>query len=338
MQNKLSDLKISALEEIKLAGSVKEIELLKVKYLGKKGPLTAILRGMGQLSAEERPAIGQLANEVKLAIAGVLEEVSKALAEQELAKRLASEQIDITLPSREVKLGKKHPLTQVREEMEEILVGMGFAIAEGPEIELDYYNFQALNFPDNHPARDMQDTFYIRDDVLLRTHTSPVQIRSMEQLEPPVKIIAPGKVYRCDSDHTHSPMFMQLEGLYVDEGVTFAHLKGVLDHFCRQIFDSGVKTRFRPSFFPFTEPSAEIDVSCVICRGKGCRVCKGSGWLEILGAGMVDPGVFGFVDYDPEKITGFAFGLGIDRVAMLKFGIDNIKLFYENDLRFLRQF
>ncbi len=338
MRTQLAEIEQAALREAKTLATLREVEQLKVKYLGKKGLVTGILRGMGQLSPEERPLVGQLANRVKKGIESALDELAGKLAQKELDEKLLKEKIDITLPPRLIKLGKKHILSQVREEIEDVLIEMGFAIAEGPEVELDYYNFKSLNFPDEHPARDMQDTFYLQDDVLLRTHTSSVQIRTMEKLKPPVKIISPGKVYRCDYDNTHSPMFMQVEGLYVDKGVTFAQLKGVLNLFYRKIFGEEVKTRFRPSFFPFTEPSAEVDVSCVICRGEGCRVCQGTGWLEIMGAGMVDPNVFDFVGYDSEEYSGFAFGLGVDRVAMLKYGIDNIRLLYENDLRFLRQF
>ncbi|MGH7363363.1 MAG: phenylalanine--tRNA ligase subunit alpha [Candidatus Methylomirabilales bacterium] len=313
------------------------LEDLRVRYLGRRGSLTAILRGLPDLPPEARPVVGQRANAVKAAIEGALE--ARRLALRAAARvGLAADRLDSTLPGRPPMLGGLHPLTATLEDILEIFSSLGFAVAEGPEVELDYYNFEALNIPKDHPARDMQDTFYITDEVLLRTHTSPVQVRVMEAQPPPVRVVVPGKVYRRDADVTHSPMFHQVEGLLVDEGVTFADLKGTLTAFVRLFFGEATRLRFRPSFFPFTEPSAEVDISCVICRGAGCRVCSQGGWLEILGAGMVDPEVFRFVGYDSERFTGFAFGMGVERIAMLRYGIDDIRLFFENDLRFLEQF
>ena len=313
------------------------LEDLRVRYLGRRGSLTAILRGLGDLPPEARPVVGQRANAVKAAIEGALE--ARRLALRAAARvGLAADRLDSTLPGRPPMLGGLHPLTATLEDILEIFASLGFAVAEGPEVELEYYNFEALNIPKDHPARDMQDTFYITDEVLLRTHTSPVQVRVMEAQPPPVRVVVPGKVYRRDADVTHSPMFHQVEGLLVDEGVTFADLKGTLTAFVRLFFGDATRLRFRPSFFPFTEPSAEVDISCVICRGAGCRVCSQGGWLEILGAGMVDPEVFRFVGYDSERFTGFAFGMGVERIAMLRYGIDDIRLFFENDLRFLEQF
>jgi len=313
------------------------LEDLRVRYLGRRGSLTTILRGLGDLPPEARPVVGQRANAVKAAIEGALE--ARRLALRAAARvGLAADRLDSTLPGRPPMLGGLHPLTATLEDILEIFASLGFAVAEGPEVELDYYNFEALNIPKDHPARDMQDTFYITDEVLLRTHTSPVQVRVMEAQPPPVRVVVPGKVYRRDADVTHSPMFHQVEGLLVDEGVTFADLKGTLTAFVRLFFGEATRLRFRPSFFPFTEPSAEVDISCVICRGAGCRVCSQGGWLEILGAGMVDPEVFRFVGYDSERFTGFAFGMGVERIAMLRHGIDDIRLFFENDLRFLEQF
>jgi phenylalanyl-tRNA synthetase alpha chain len=313
------------------------LEDLRVRYLGRRGSLTTILRGLGDLPPEARPVVGQRANAVKAAIEGALE--ARRLALRAAARvGLAADRLDSTLPGRPPMLGGLHPLTATLEDILEIFASLGFAVAEGPEVELDYYNFEALNIPKDHPARDMQDTFYITDEVLLRTHTSPVQVRVMEAQPPPVRVVVPGKVYRRDADVTHSPMFHQVEGLLVDEGVTFADLKGTLTAFVRLFFGEATRLRFRPSYFPFTEPSAEVDISCVICRGAGCRVCSQGGWLEILGAGMVDPEVFRFVGYDSERFTGFAFGMGVERIAMLRYGIDDIRLFFENDLRFLEQF
>jgi len=337
MEQELRQLQAEA--ETRLAGleNLKDLEEVRVRYLGRKGLFTGLLRQLGQVSAEDRPRLGKLANEIK-------EELEQKFntRKSELAERgtgAAAGRDDLSLPGRLVPVGRLHPVTQIMDEVCSIFVDLGFAVADGPDVELDYYNFEALNIPQHHPARDMHDTFYINDSILLRTHTSPMQIRAMEKEKPPLRIIAPGKVYRCDSDITHTPMFHQVEGFLVDRKVSFADLKGVLTVFCQKMFDQeDIRLRFRPSFFPFTEPSAEVDIGCVICRGDGCRVCKQTGWLEILGAGMIDPEVFKMVDYDPEEFSGFAFGLGIERIAMLKYGIDDIRLFYENDLRFLNQF
>ena len=332
----IKKLEAEARREIDGASSTEALESLRVKYLGRKGALTQILRSLKDLAAEVRRPVGQEANRVKEALETALDRALAALKEAQ--RRGAAPAVDVTLPGRRPPLGRLHPLNQVMEEVCDIFLHLGFEAVEGPEVELDWYNFEALNLPPDHPARDMQDTFYFNDQVLLRTHTSPMQIRTMERRRPPVRIIAPGKVYRRDSDITHSPMFHQVEGLLVDKGVTFADLKGTLTAFVHQMFGPEVSLRFRPSYFPFTEPSAEVDIECVICRGEGCRVCKVSGWLEVLGAGMVHPAVFEAVGYDPEEVTGFAFGLGIERLAMLKYGIDDIRLFFDNDLRFLRQF
>lgn len=316
-----------------------DIEAARVRFLGKKGELTAVLRGMGALSPEERPIVGQLANEVRAYIEEKIGEAQKAHAEAALSKKLKEEKIDVTVPCDSIKLGKRHPLSQIQKEMEDIFIGLGFSIAEGPEVEYDYYNFQALNIPKDHPARDTQDTFYITDNILLRSQTSPVQARVMEKTQPPIRIISPGRVYRSDAvDATHSPLFHQLEGLVVDKGITMGDLKGTLEMFARRMFGPETKIRFRPHHFPFTEPSAEVDVSCFVCGGKGCRLCKGEGWIEILGAGMVHPFVLSNCGIDPEVYSGFAFGMGIERVLMTKYGIDDMRLLYENDMRFLSQF
>jgi phenylalanyl-tRNA synthetase alpha chain len=319
------------------AGDAEALEQIRIRILGRKGELTEILRGLGALPPEIRREVGQQANALKVRIEAALEARQQALRAALLDDLAVREAIDITLPGRPIQRGSLHPITATLYEIVEIFQRLGFSVAEGPEVELDYYNFEALNIPKDHPARDMQDTFYITDDVVLRTHTSPVQIRVMEAQPPPVKIVAPGRVYRRDADPTHSPMFHQVEGLLVDYGVSFADLKATLQAFVDQFFGAGTRLRFRPSYFPFTEPSAEVDIGCVMCSGAGCRVCKGSGYLEILGAGMVDPEVFRGVGYDPE-ITGFAFGMGVERIAMLRHGIDDIRLFFENDLRFLQQF
>lgn len=339
MRQQLESLRAEAIKNIQSVNDSNSLNEIRVKVLGKKGTLTSILRGMGGLAPEERPIIGDLANRVRAEIETSLEKRSKIIALQEQNLRLAQEEIDILLPGRKPKLGHSHPLQLVLEEVEEIFLGMGFSIAEGPEIETDYYNFEALNLPKDHPARDMQDSLYITPEVLLRTHTSPVQVRTMEKMCPnPIRIIAPGRVYRRDAlDASHSPMFHQIEGLAVDEGITFGDLKGVLTVFAKKLFGEDRQVRFRPSFFPFTEPSAEVDVSCS-CAGKGCRVCKGTGWLEILGSGSVNPMVLKMSNYDPERVSGFAFGMGVERIAMLKYGINDIRLFYENDMRFLAQF
>jgi len=320
------------------AGSMSELQDAKVRFLGKKGVMTSIMKGMGQLSSEDRPILGALANRIKEELESLYEERAESVRAAELEHRLASERVDVTLPGRRHATGSKHPITLVTEEINGIFSSLGFGVAEGPEIEMDFYNFAALNMPKNHPARDMQDTFYVTEDVVLRTHTSPVQIRTMLKQAPPVRVIAPGTVYRRDSDLTHTPMFHQIEGFLVDRDITFGDLKGVLTTFISQFFGKGTGVRFRPSFFPFTEPSAEVDIQCVICAGAGCRVCKNSGWLEILGSGMIDPEVFKAVNYDHEKYSGFAFGMGIERIAMLKYGVNDLRLFFENDLRFLHQF
>ena len=338
MIEKLDELKKQAREELGSVSDEASLQNLKARFLGKKGVITEILKGMKDLSPEERPKMGQLINEAKTFVEELVESRLDSIREEKKNRSLFEERIDVTLPGKGLPAGAKHPVTQVMEEVVSIFERMGFEVAEGPEVETDYYNFEALNIPKNHPARDMQDTFYISDDVVLRTHTSPVQIRVMEKLKPPVKVIAPGRVYRNDSDISHTPMFHQIEGLLVDEHVTFGDLKGVLTEFVRLVFGEGIGVRFRPSFFPFTEPSAEVDMQCMICGGKGCRVCKDTGWLEILGCGMVDPEVFKSVGYDSSRYSGFAFGMGIERITMLKFGINDIRLFFENDVRFLRQF
>lgn len=338
MREQLEQLKNNALEAIASALGEEQLQNVRIRLLGRKGELTALMKGLGSLSPEERPSVGQLVNSVRDDIEARLETALKAERERVKNERLQSEKIDVTLPGRRSQVGTKHPITLIVEEVCEIFAGLGFSVAEGPEIEHDWYNFEALNFPPEHPARDMQDTFFVENDLLLRTHTSPVQIRTMLKQKPPVRIIAPGTVYRCDSDATHSPMFHQIEGLMVDKGVTFGDLKGILTIFTNQLFGQKTGVRLRPSFFPFTEPSAEVDIACVICGGKGCRVCKNSGWLEILGAGMVDPEVYRHVNYDAEDISGFAFGMGIERIAMLKYGINDMRLLFENDVRFLRQF
>lgn len=340
MEQELKELRRVALEELAGAASLEVLNDLRVKYLGKKGSLTSLLRGMGALSPEERPRIGQIVNEVRSELESLLEQRQEELKQAGLAQKIASEKIDITLPGRRIRTGHKHPLTLTLDRIKSVFMRMGFDIVEGPEVESDYYNFEALNLPPDHPARDMQDSFYITSDILLRTHTSPVQARTMQAAEPnsPIRIIAPGKVYRRDYDATHSPVFTQVEGLVVDKGISFADLKGTLELFAQELFGKGVKVRFRPSFFPFTEPSAEVDISCVICSGRGCRTCKGTGWLEILGSGMVHPRVLEMSNYDPAQVSGFAFGMGVERVAMLVYGIDDLRLFYDNDLRFLAQF
>jgi len=331
----LEALKAEAEQLIRAAGDIETLSNIKVAYLGRKGKLTSLIKQIGQLPPEERPRLGELLNRAKDSLTRTIDERTEALKG---SGARAAIQLDLTLPGQRPERGHRHPLTRILDESYRIFLCLGFQIAEGPEVETDYYNFGALNFPDDHPARDMHDSFYIGKDILLRTHTSPVQIRVMKQQAPPVRIIAPGKVYRRDADITHSPMFHQVEGLLVDYRVSFADLKGVLTSFVHQMFGPEIRLRFRPSFFPFTEPSAEIDISCVNCGGKGCRVCSQSGWLEILGAGMVHPNVLAEVGYDPEEVTGFAFGVGVERVAMLKYGVDDIRIFFDNDMRFLRQF
>jgi len=338
VKEELESLQKETWSSLSKVSTEKELLEIRVMVLGRKGRLTQLLKNLGNLPESERREIGKKANEVKEDLEKRIEETLLQIRERERSEALKREKIDVTLPGRRTPAGKKHPITQIFDEVFDIFSRLGFEVAEGPEVELDYYNFEALNIPRGHPAREMQATFFISDDVVLRTHTSPMQVRTMEKKRPPVRVICPGAVYRCDSDPTHSPMFHQVEGLLVDKGITFADLKGVLTVFVHQMFGKETRLRFRPSFFPFTEPSAEIDIECFICGGKGCGVCSHTGWLEILGSGMVDPAVYSFVNYDPEEVTGFAFGLGIERIAMLKFGINDIRLFFTNDLRFLKQF
>ena len=338
MKEELEALQKETLTFLSQASTEKEVSEIRVRVLGRKGSLTQLLKGLGALPEADRREVGRCANQIKEGLESRIEETLLRIQEQERKKALEKEKIDVTLPGRRIPFGKKHPITRTLDEIIDIFSRLGFEVVEGPEVELDYYNFEALNIPKGHPAREMQATFFISEEVVLRTHTSPVQVRTMETRRPPVRVICPGAVYRCDSDPTHSPMFHQVEGLLVDRGITFSDLKGVLTVFVHQMFGEETKLRFRPSFFPFTEPSAEIDIECFICGGKGCGVCSNTGWLEILGSGMVDPAVYSFVNYDPEEVTGFAFGMGIERIAMLKFGINDIRLFFTNDLRFLRQF
>lgn len=341
MRERLEALRTEALRELEGAAGLQELNELRVKYLGKKGPLTEILRGMGALSAEERPVIGQVANEVRASIEEVLGKKQEAFQQAETESRLRQETVDVTLPGRPHALGAVHPLNKVIQEIEDVFIGMGFTVEEGPEVETDYYNFEALNLPKDHPARDMQDSFYITDEILMRTQTSPMQPRMMERLKGavPLKFISPGKVYRRDDDDaTHSHQFTQIEGLVIDKNIRMSDLKGTLLQFVQELFGKQTQIRLRPSFFPFTEPSVEIDVSCFMCGGCGCRLCKQTGWIEILGAGMVHPRVLEMSGYDPAEVSGFAFGMGPERIAMLKYGIDDIRHFYTNDLRFLRQF
>ena len=339
MKQMLEEIRNAAENALARAEGMDALEQVRIKYLGKKGELTAVLKGMGKLSKEERPVIGALANEIRSSLEAALDAKKAQLAAALEEKRLAAEAVDVTMPGTRRESGKLHPLTQVMNNIKDTFIGMGFTIAEGPEVELDYYNFEALNIPKNHPARDTQDTFYIDDDVVLRTQTSPMQVRVMEQTKPPIRIIAPGRVYRSDSvDATHSPVFHQIEGLVVDKGVTMADLKGTLETFIHALYGNDTKVRFRPHHFPFTEPSAEVDVSCFVCGGEGCGVCKGEGWIEILGCGMVHPKVLANCGIDPEVYSGFAFGIGLERIAMRKYDINDLRLLTENDLRFLKQF
>ena len=342
MKEKLSQIKDLAIQKLEQAEDLKTIEALRVEFLGKKGELTQILKGMGSLSAEERPIIGQLANEVRVSIETTLENAKNAISQKEEAIKLKEETIDVTMPGKKSELGHKHPMNIVIDNIKNIFIGMGYEVAEGPDVELGYYNFEALNIPGDHPARDEQDTFYVKgegDEILLRTQTSPVQVRVMEQGKLPIRIIAPGRVYRADEvDATHSPIFHQLEGLVIDKGITMGDLKGALAVFAKELFGEDTKVRFRPHHFPFTEPSAEMDASCFACGGKGCRVCKGEGWIEVLGCGMVHPKVLEMSGIDPKVYSGFAFGMGLERVAMQKFAISDMRLLYENDTRFLKQF
>ncbi|OHE24340.1 MAG: phenylalanine--tRNA ligase subunit alpha [Syntrophobacterales bacterium RBG_19FT_COMBO_59_10] len=338
MREELRALQERTLAELQNAGTEVELLEIRTRCLGRKGLLTGLLRDIGTVPPEERPEFGRECNEVKEDLSARIDELLAALAAAKREEVLLGERLDVTLPGRGVRHGRLHPVTQVKEEICRIFSGLGFSVVEGPEVELDYYNFEALNIPKDHPAREMQDTFYVEDDIVLRTHTSPVQVRIMEKVRPPVRILSPGRVYRRDSDVSHTPMFHQIEGLLVDRGITFGDLKGVLTVFLKQVFGEDTALRFRPSFFPFTEPSAEVDIRCVMCAGRGCRVCGQSGWLEILGSGMVDPEVFRNVGYDAEEFTGFAFGLGLERIAMLKFGISDIRLFFDSEMRFLEQF
>ena len=339
MKQQLEESKSRAAAALANAKLPQEIDELRVRFLGKKGELTGILKQMGKLSPEERPVIGQLANEVRSWIETDIETRLTEIKASQMAARLESEKLDVTLPGKRPQFGAKHPLSIVLDEIKEIFIGMGFEIADGPEVETDYYNFEALNIPKDHPARDTQDTFYINENILLRTQTSPVQVRVMEQKKPPIRIISPGRVYRSDAlDATHSPLFHQIEGLVVDKGITFADLKGTLETFIKRLYGEDSVVRFRPHHFPFTEPSAEVDVQCFNCKGEGCRLCKGEGWIEILGCGMVHPKVLSNCGIDPEVYSGFALGMGLERVVMRRYNIDDIRLFYENDVRFLKQF
>lgn len=339
MQQELEQLIQNAQKAVAAASDLQSLDQIRVQYLGKKGELTARMKMLGKLSAEERPAAGQLINDAKQAVQQALEARKDILQESEMAERLAAESVDVTLPGRGQVAGGLHPVTKTMDRIESLFAQLGFTVAEGPEIEDDFHNFEALNIPPTHPARAMHDTFYFDNGMLLRTHTSPVQVRVMQNQKPPLRIIAPGRVYRCDSDITHTPMFHQVEGFMVDEQVSFADLKGILNDFLQQFFErDDLSVRFRPSYFPFTEPSAEADIQCVMCGGEGCRVCSHTGWLEVLGCGMVHPKVFEHVGIDNEKYNGFAFGMGVERLAMLRYGVNDLRLFFENDLRFLKQF
>ena len=339
MKEQLEAIRQKALNELENAASIQDIEAVRIKFLGKKGELTGILKQMGKLSAEERPVVGQLANVIRSEIEAKIEEDSKSIARKLQAEKLKAEKIDVTLPGKAKVLGSRHPLTVVLDDIKDIFIGMGFDIVDGPEVEKDYYNFEALNIPKDHPARDTQDTFYINENIVLRTQTSPVQVRVMEKQQPPIRIISPGRVFRSDAvDATHSPLFHQIEGLVVDKGVSFADLKGTLEIFIKQLYGEDSVVRFRPHHFPFTEPSAEVDVQCFNCHGEGCPLCKGEGWIEILGCGMVHPKVLETCNIDPEVYSGFAFGLGLERIAMRRYNINDLRLFFENDVRFLKQF
>ena len=338
MQEELKQIQHEVLAKLKQVQTLDALESLRIQYFGRNGKLTTVMKGMGKLSKAERPIVGKLANQIRAELTEAFEQTTRELHRQQQAQQLVDESVDITLPGRKPAYGKAHPVTQTLEQITSIFTQLGFQSVTGPEVETDYYNFDALNTPADHPARDLHDTFYLTDGHLLRTHTSPVQIRVMERQQPPVRIIVPGKAYRVDYDVSHTPMFHQVEGLLVDTHVTFSELKGILASFVRQLFSKETQTRFRPHFFPFTEPSAEVDISCTVCGGDGCRSCGGTGWIEILGAGAVDPEVFRAVGYDAEQVTGFAFGMGVERIANLQFRIPDIRTFYENDLRFLRQF
>ena len=336
MENRVKQIEQQALAALGNAENSEQVKALSVKYIGRKGLVTLFLRNISKLPAEQRPEAGKQANIIKKRLETAFQKAIDQFALNQQDN--ADDFIDVSLPGRPAPMGSLHPITKINRRICDIFSRMGFDIVEGPEVETDYYNFEALNIPKNHPARDMQDTFYVSDNIVLRTHTSPMQVRIMEQYQPPIRIVAPGKVYRCDSDLTHTPMFNQVEGLLVDEHISFGDLKGILEVFVHQIFDEHISLRFRPSFFPFTEPSAEVDILCVMCRGKGCKVCSQTGWLEVLGCGMVHPAVFENAGYDTSKYSGFAFGMGVERIAMLKYGINDIRLYFESDLRFLRQF
>ncbi len=339
MESKLREIRERVLGELAKAESSAALEQIRVGVLGKKGELTALLRGMGKLPPEERPKAGQRVNEVRAELEGALEAKGEEIKAREKAARLEAEAVDVTLPGSARGAGSLHPMNIALERMIDIFVGMGYEVVEGPEVEYDHYNFELLNLPKNHPARDAQDTFYIDDNIVLRTHTSPVQARIMTTRKPPIRIVCPGRVYRADeADATHSPVFHQMEGLVIDENITMGDLKGTLDEFARQMYGEGIRTRFRPSFFPFTEPSAEVDLTCANCHGEGCRMCKGTGWIEVLGAGMVNPKVLDMCGIDSKKYSGFAFGMGVERIALLKYNIPNLRYLYENDLRFLTQY
>ena len=339
MEKSLQEIRERVLAELSEAKASSKLEQIRVSVLGKKGELTGLLRGMGKLPAEERPRVGQLVNEVRAALEEALDKRAAELKEREKEERLAAETIDVTLPGPERSAGSLHPMNIALNKMIDIFVGMGYEVVEGPEVEYDHYNFELLNLPKNHPARDAQDTFYVDDNIVLRTHTSPVQARIMTTRKPPIRIICPGRVYRADeADATHSPVFHQMEGLVIDENITMGDLKGTLDEFARQMYGEGIRTRFRPSFFPFTEPSAEVDLTCANCKGEGCRMCKGTGWIEVLGAGMVNPKVLDMCGIDSKKYSGFAFGMGVERISLLKYNIPNLRYLYENDLRFLTQY
>ncbi len=339
MENKLKQIREEAMKQIEASDALDKLNDIRVNYLGKKGELTSLLKGMKDIAAEERPKFGQMVNDVRQIIEEKLDETKTKLAAAAREEQMKSEVIDVTLPAKKNNVGHRHPNTIALEEVERIFVGMGYEVVEGPEVELDYYNFEALNIPANHPAKDEQDTFYINDKIVLRTQTSPVQVRTMEQGRLPIRMIAPGRVFRADEvDATHSPSFHQIEGLVIDKNITFADLKGTLAEFARELFGPQTKVKFRPHHFPFTEPSAEVDVTCFKCGGKGCRMCKGSGWIEILGCGMVHPRVLKMSGIDPEEYSGFAFGVGLERIALLKYEIDDMRLLYENDIRFLKQF
>ncbi len=337
MEN-LDELVVKALQLITAANDINELEQLRVQYLGKKGELTQVMKLLGNLSPEERPKVGALINEAKEKVQAALNTCKSLLEQKELNKKLEAEQIDVTLPGRGQTSGSIHPITRTLERIESFFTNIGYSVEEGPEVEDDYHNFEALNIPGHHPARAMHDTFYFNANMLLRTHTSPVQVRTMEAKKPPIRVVCPGRVYRCDSDMTHSPMFHQVEGLLVDTDISFADLKGTIEEFLRVFFERQFEVRFRPSFFPFTEPSAEVDIQCVMCSGKGCRVCKQTGWLEVMGCGMVHPNVLRMSGVDPEVYSGFAFGMGAERLAMLRYGVNDLRLFFDNDLRFLSQF